>query len=199
MMSTQGTAYEYKGGVVVKTTRPTEGNLSDQVTVVWQDARTISPEQRRKAWALIGEIAAWAGYMTAADKDAINTNMKINFLVQRAKQLTTAAIEKIGASQFSLSDVDMTTARLYITFLIDFCIENGVPTKEPLWELADDIEAYVQHKAIKFNICNFVVFIDELLLTRKNFCSGKHIRFPIYSGGSGHNICHGRLPYIQSA
>lgn len=148
MMSTQGTAYEYKGGVVVKTTRPTEGNLSDQVTVIWQDSRTISPEQRRKAWALIGEIAAWAGYMTAADKDAINTNMKINFLVQRAEQLTTAAIEKIGASRFSLSDVDMTTARLYITFLIDFCIENGVPTKEPLWELADDIEAYVYHCSV---------------------------------------------------
>ena len=148
MLATTGKAYDHRGGVVIQTTRPPAENLSDQVTVIWQDARTISPEQRRKAWALIGEIAAWAGYMTAADKDAINANMKINFLVQRAEQLTTAAIEKIGSSRFSLSDVDMTTARLYITFLIDFCIENGVPTKEPLWELADDIEAYVYHCAV---------------------------------------------------
>lgn len=148
MISTVGKAYEHKGGVVIQTTRPPADNLSDQVTVIWQDRRTISPEQRSKAWALIGEIAAWAGYLTAADKDMVNSNMKINFLVQRAQQLTTAAIEQIGASQFSLSDVDMTTARLYITFLIDFCIENGVPSKQPLWELADDIEAYVYHCSV---------------------------------------------------
>lgn len=147
MIATIGKAYDYKGGVAIKSVRPPADNLSDEVTIIWQDARLISPEQRRKAWALIGEIAAWAGYMTAADKDMVNTNMKIDFLVQRAQRLTTAAIEQIGASQFSLSDVDMTTARLYITFLIDFCIENGVPSKQPLWELADDIEAYVYHCA----------------------------------------------------
>ena len=147
MIATNGKAYDYKGGVAIKSVRPPADNLSDEVTIIWQDARLISPEQRRKAWALIGEIAAWAGYMTAADKDMVNTNMKIDFLVQRAQRLTTAAIEQIGASQFSLSDVDMTTARLYITFLIDFCIENGVPSKQPLWELADDIEAYVYHCA----------------------------------------------------
>lgn len=148
MISTVGKAYEHKGGMVIQTTRPPADNLSDQVTVIWQDRRTISPEQRRKAWALIGEITAWAGYLTAADKDMVNANMKIRFLVQCARQLTTAAIEQIGESQFSLSDVDMTTARLYITFLIDFCIENGVPSKQPLWELADDIEAYVYHCSI---------------------------------------------------
>lgn len=148
MISTIGKAYDHKGGVVIQTTRPPAENLSDQVTVIWQDRRNISPEQRRKAWALIGEIAAWAGYMTAADKDMVNANMKINFLVQRAQQLTTAAIEQIGKSQFSLSDVDMTTARMYITFLIDFCIENGVPSNQPLWELADDIEQYVYHCSV---------------------------------------------------
>ena len=148
MISTTGKAYDHRGGVVIQTTRPPAENLSDKVTVIWQDRRTISPEQRRKAWALIGEISAWAGYLTAADKDMVNANMKINFLVQRAQQLTTAAIEQIGASQFSLSDVDMTTARLYITFLIDFCIENGVPSKQPLWKLADDIEAYVYHCSV---------------------------------------------------
>lgn len=148
MLATIGKAYDHKGGVVVKTTRPPAENLSDQVTVIWQDARTISPEQRRKAWALIGEISSWAGYMTAADKDTVNGNMKIKFLLQCAKHLTAEAIEKLGDSQFSLSDVDMTTARMYITFLTDFCIENGVPTKDPLWELADDIEAYVYHCSV---------------------------------------------------
>ena len=34
----------------------------------------------------------------------------------------------------------MTQAREYITFLIDFCLAEDVPTKAPLMELADDIE-----------------------------------------------------------
>lgn len=138
MISTIGKAYDYKGGVVVQTTRPPEDNLSADVTVLWRDAREISPEQRRKAWALIGEIAAFAGYMTNADKSQLNDDLKRKFLLDRADELTAKAIER-----FSLSDVDMTTARLYITFLVDFCIEHGVPTKQPLWEMSDDIEAYV--------------------------------------------------------
>lgn len=148
MLATIGQAYDYKGGIVIKTSRPPADNLSDSVTVLWQDSRQISPDQRRKAWALVGEIAAWAGYMTAADKDMLNQNMKIKFLCERADELTAEAIKR-----FSLSDVDMTTARMYITFLVDFCIENGVPTKEPLWELADDIEAYIYHCSINKLCC----------------------------------------------
>lgn len=148
MLQTVGQAFDYKGGVAIKSVRPPEANLSDKVIVLWSDGRTISPDQRRKAWALIGEIAAWAGYMTAADKEMVNNDMKIKFLCERADELTAEAIRR-----FSLSDVDMTTARLYITFLVDFCIENGVPTKEPLWELADDIAAYVYHCSVNKLCC----------------------------------------------
>lgn len=143
MIATTGRAFDHRGGVAVKTTRPPAEHLSDQVTVLWQDKRTISPEQRRKAWALIGEIAAFGGYMSAADREQLNADMKRQFLIERVDDLTAEAIRK-----FSLSDVDMTTARLYITFLVDFCIEHGVPTRDPLWELADDIEAYVYHCSV---------------------------------------------------
>lgn len=143
MISTTGKAYDHRGGVVIQTTRPPENNLSDRVTVLWQDARQISPEQRRKAWALIGEIAAFGGYIGSGDKELLNADMKRKFLIERVDDLTAEAIQR-----FSLSDVDMTTARLYITFLIDFCIEHGVPTKQPLWEMADDVEAYVYQCSI---------------------------------------------------
>lgn len=149
MLATTGQAYDYKGGIVIKTNRPPADNLSDQVTVLWQDSRKISPEQRRKSWALIGEIAAWScGYATQKIKDEYNGNMKIKFLRECADELTEEAIKC-----FSLSDVDMTTARMYITFLVDFCIVNEVPTKEPLWELADDIAAYVYHCSINKLCC----------------------------------------------
>lgn len=140
MLATTGKAYEHRGGVVIQTTRPQAENLSDQVTVIWQDARTISPEQRRKAWALIGEIAAAYGYLAPGDKSTINQNLKGEFLRARIDKLQAEAIRA-----FSLSDVDMTTARMYIDYLIEFVVVNGIPTKEPLQELADDVQAYVYH------------------------------------------------------
>jgi hypothetical protein len=148
MLTTTGKAYDHKGAIAVKTVRPPSPNLSDEVTVIWHDERLISPEQRRKAWALIGEIAAFGGYVSTSDKQMLNLDMKRKFLIERVDELTAEAIHR-----FSLSDVDMTTARLYITFLVDFCIEHGVPTNQPLWEMADDLEAYVYHCAMNKVCC----------------------------------------------
>lgn len=138
MISTTGKAYDHRGGVAIKTTRPPADNLSDEVTVLWQDRRQISPEQRRKAWALVGEIAAASGYLSAGDKEQLNADLKRQFLIQRIDVLTAEAIKR-----FSLSDVDMGTARLYITYLVDFVVEHDIPTKEPTIELCEDIEAYI--------------------------------------------------------
>ena len=138
MITTSGKAYDHKGGIAVKTSRPPVDNLSDEVMVLWRDKREISPEQRRKSWALIGEISAAYGYLSAADRTQLNGDMKRKFLIERMDELTADAIRR-----FSLSDVDMTTARLYIDFLVEFVVEHGIPTKEPLALLAEDIEAYV--------------------------------------------------------
>lgn len=138
MIATQGQAYEYKGGMAIKTTRPPADNLSDQVVVLWQDSRSITPEQRRKAWALIGEISAAYGYLSAGDREQLNADLKRQFLIQRMDELTAEAIKR-----FSLSDCDQTTARLYITYLIDFVIAHDIPTKEMTAELCEDVEAYV--------------------------------------------------------
>ena len=148
MIATNGTAYEYKGGMAIKTTRPPAENLSDQVVVLWQDSRGISPEQRRKAWALIGEISAAYGYLSAGDREQLNADMKRQFLIQRMDELTAEAIKR-----FSLSDCDQTTARLYITYLIDFVIEHDIPTKEMTAELCEDIEAYVYQCMIHKRCC----------------------------------------------
>lgn len=148
MIATNGTAYEYKGGMAIKTTRPPAENLSDQVVVLWQDSRGISPEQRRKAWALIGEISAAYGYLSAGDREQLNADMKRQFLIQRMDELTAEAIKR-----FSLSDCDQTTARLYITYLIDFVIEHDIPTKEMTAELCEDIEAYVYQCVLHKRCC----------------------------------------------
>lgn len=134
MIATIGKVIEQPGSLTIQTARPDAENLSDTVTVLWQDCRTISPEQRRKAWALIGEIAAATGYIGQGDKSDLNTMLKAEFLRARIDKLQAEAIKA-----FSLSDVDMTTARLYIDWLVEFCVVNDIPTKQPLVEYAEDI------------------------------------------------------------
>lgn len=131
-------ASEGRDGVTIATARPPADNLSDEVTVLWQDRRLISPEQRRKAWALIGEIAAASGYLSQGDKSDLNATLKGEFLRSRIDTLQAEAIRA-----FSLSDVDMTTARLYIDWLVEFVVVNSIPTKQPLYDLAEDVNAYV--------------------------------------------------------
>lgn len=108
-----------------------------RATVFLQDGRTIHPEQRRKAWALIGEIAAWSGYK-ASETEQVNALMKRDFLLKRADELTAKAIR-----QFSLGTVDVSTASMYISHLVDFVLENNVPTKQPIAEMCEDIQKAV--------------------------------------------------------
>ncbi len=103
----------------------------DAVQVGLPDGRTISPEQRKKAHACIGEIAEWVG----DTPEYIKRLMKLEFITIRLQ-----ALEK---EIFSLSDCDVTTAREFISYLIDFMVEHGVPSKIPLYELCEDIERYV--------------------------------------------------------
>ena len=131
MITTAGRVYEQRGIVYVKTSRPAADHLADDVTVVWRDRRRISDDQRRKAWALVGEIASFAGYMSR-EKETVNQHLKQRFLMQQA--------EEYQRQMFSLSDCTMSEAREYINYLIDFCLAEDVPTKVPLIELADDLE-----------------------------------------------------------
>ena len=94
------------------------------------DKRHISADQRKKAYVLIAYIAAWWGYTPL---EAMKEMLKLMF-VGEAETLRRT---------FSLSDCDMTTARLFITYLIDFCILHGVDVGEPLYQLSEDIPRYV--------------------------------------------------------
>ena len=129
---TQGRAWdtEHKG-VVVQTTRPDVPNLSDEVLVVWQDARMRSLEQIRKAWALMGEIAEYQGQ----GKDDVYREQCTAFSLKH--------LEILQGQLFHLSTATVSTARAFINLLVEIIIEYGIPTKEPLYGLCDDIPRYV--------------------------------------------------------
>ena len=102
----------------------------ESVGVEFVDKRRISAKQRKKAYVLISYIAAWWGYTPV---EAMKEMLKLMF-VGEAETLRRS---------FSLSDCDMTTARLFITYLIDFCLLHGVDVGEPLYQLSEDIPRYV--------------------------------------------------------
>ena len=107
-----------------------------KVEIILWDGRRISPEQRRKCYALIGEIAEYTdGIRTAETVDEQKRLLKMEFMLRR--------MEATERRMFSLSDCDMSTAREFITYLIDFIIANDIPTSVPLIDNCDDIAAYM--------------------------------------------------------
>jgi hypothetical protein len=128
---TAGRAYETERGVVIKTTRPPVENLSDEVQVLWQDRRARSLDQIRKAWALMGEIAEFQGQ----DKEDVYREQQIAFSAK--------SLGLLQESLFHLSTATVSEARAFIDLLIEIVVEYGIPTKQPLVEMCEDVSKYV--------------------------------------------------------
>lgn len=95
------------------------------------DGRTITSLQRRKARALIADICNWAGYDVKSESDNIHEILKAYMCAD------------CGYEDFSLANTDVTTAREYINYLIDFCLRNDVPCLDRLFNRTDDVDAYL--------------------------------------------------------
>ena len=112
----------------------------DTVEIRLNDGRSISAEQRRKIFALVRDIALWSGH----EPEEIRSYLTWDFCC------------KNECEYFSLSDVDMTTARQFLNYLIDFAFTHSVPTKDTLLNQTDDIGKYLyyclEHR--KCAICN---------------------------------------------
>lgn len=92
----------------------------DEVIVEFKDGRHITPEQRKKAWALMTDIATWSGN----GKDEVYAALKYDFTVR--------TVDTFKKHLFRLSQADITTARAFIDFCVDFMLEHGVPSREPI-------------------------------------------------------------------
>lgn len=112
----------------------------ENVELRLDDGRGISAAQRKKVFAVIRDIALWSGH----EPEYLRGLFTWEFCCRE------------GVEAFSLSDVDMTTARAFITYLIEFCMAHNVPTKKPLSAYSDDVERYLyqclEHR--KCAVCN---------------------------------------------
>ena len=95
--------------------------------VILDDGRTISADQRKKIYATFNDIAEYTGHMP----EEVKAHMKYDF------------IAATGCKEFSLSDVDMSTAREFLEYVIEFCLMWGIPTKNSLLERAPDVTRYI--------------------------------------------------------
>ena len=128
------------GRAVINATLPNIFHALDrkyrQVEIILPDGRHISPQQRRMIYAHIGDIAEWVdGYRNAETIEDAKQMVKWDFVLTR--------MESQERRLFSLSNCDMTTAREFCNYLIDFIIKHGIPTKRPLIENTEDIGAYI--------------------------------------------------------
>lgn len=101
------------------------------VVVEFDDGRSITTAQRRKTYVLLNAIADYMGY----------TPMEV--IKEMTKLMFVGTGFTLREGTFSLSNCDRTTARMYITYLIDFCLVMDIPCGEPFWKLCEDIPRYV--------------------------------------------------------
>lgn len=128
------------GTATIKAVLPNLNHALDRrysdVEIILNDGRRISPEQRRKVYALLGEIAEFVnGIRNAETIEETKASMKWEFILQR--------MESQERKLFSLANCDMSTAREFISYIIDFIISNDIPTKISLIENCSDISRYI--------------------------------------------------------
>lgn len=97
--------------------------------IKFDDNRFISSDQRKKTYAILNDISNWNGNFNV---EITKDDMKIKFLLQSRYD-----------DWFSLSNCSVSQASDFISYLIQFCIENGIPLHKHPSHLTDDIDKYI--------------------------------------------------------
>lgn len=110
------------------------GKIQGEINI--PDYRAITPEQRKKAYATVKDIALWSGHHPEYLKELL----KYDFMI------------KTGHDYFSLSNCSITRAKDYINHLIDFAIENYIPLSDLAINRVEDIDRYL-YSCLKHRRC----------------------------------------------
>ncbi len=114
------------------------------------DGRTITPAQRRKIFATVRDIADWATWAKGKKqyRDVLR-QLQLLYLIDTTDteavrhQLEYHYCDLLDINLFSLSNCDVSTARDFISYLIDLVIEYDIPCMDSLLNRCDDIDRYL--------------------------------------------------------
>jgi hypothetical protein len=94
-----------------------------------EKAQRISPEMRKKVYAILRDMGDHIGQ----DTESMKVEMKREFL------------RKTGHDDFSLSGCEKDIATKFIDFLVRYCFEYGIPLKEnPKEAYGEEVEQYIR-------------------------------------------------------
>jgi hypothetical protein len=108
------------------------------------DSRRLSGEQRKKIYAMFGEVADFMGEIDFGGLEYVKNFLKGLFIE--------AVKEDKGYGWFSLSNCSMELATEFIHFIIEFCLEHHIPTRDTLLHRYEDIERYMW-ACLKYKRC----------------------------------------------
>ncbi len=127
------------------------------VRVIINDGRKLSNDQRRKIFALVGDITEWVKApgktaRTRAERETLR-EMHLLYVIDALdgyedsekvrRQLTAHYCKLLDVMTFSLSNVDMTIARDFIDWLVELCVAHGIPCIDTLLNRCEDIQRYL--------------------------------------------------------
>lgn len=120
------------------------------------DGRTVSPQQRRKIFSLIHDIADYISGGGNSRNEIRSTlrAMQLNYLIDVADSeavrfaLTENYCRLQGIDLFSLSPSNENCASKelasdFIDWLVNLCVENAIPCMDTLLNRCEDVERYV--------------------------------------------------------
>lgn len=119
---------EFKGQEIE---RYSQQNLID-CEVYFDDRRRISTDQVKKIWATIGDISKHYGYL-GGDTELLKEQLTMKFCIENN-------IDYFSLSRRKDYAASLTVAKEFISFLIDFCIENEIPLEEHFIHRTEDID-----------------------------------------------------------
>ncbi|TPR43177.1 hypothetical protein DY124_06265 [Apilactobacillus micheneri] len=112
-------------------------NIGSEVNLLVDDGRTITNDQRKKAWAMLHDISDFTGYSILETEEL----MKVRFICIESRP-----------KWFSLSDCSIDVAKDFIEFLIKFCLDQDIPfTTKVFDEIQQSYGLRVQ--LLKHRIC----------------------------------------------
>lgn len=88
------------------------------VELIIRDGRLITPDQRKKTWALINDYSDFTGY-------------PVEYAEDKFKSVTRA---QYGLDKFSLSNCSMETANLMIEAILEVMFREDIPFKTKVWD-----------------------------------------------------------------
>lgn len=106
------------------------------VAVQVEDGRSISPDQRKKIWALINDYSVYTGYSP----------------LEMEAWTKAFYMAETGSEYFSLSDCSMSKASEYLKYVITFGFDHGLPwSTKHLDSIPDDYPLMMQ--CLKHRVC----------------------------------------------